>query len=176
MLWNRLNTAPGTKILLSNPEFFNGTLLLRQNGVRVLGGVVSEMYELWKAQEVMAMKNRYRSAIRNKDIHPPKFVSFEEYVKQKRRGDSKSSKQFTQSVQQPQPVKSSTSASTPASGSKTAGKQLDIKKVEDLDLQSIESKRKEVLGDLVSGNVKEMAKWGTTQQVSDYDAHKKNYE
>lgn len=132
------------------------------------------MYELWKAQEVLAMKNRYRSAIRNKDIHPPKFVSFEEYVKQKRRGDSKSSKQSAQ--QQQQPTKSSTSASTPVSGSKTAGKQLDIKTVEDLDLQSIESKRKEVLGDLVSGSVKEMAKWGTTQQVSGYHTHMKNYE
>lgn len=154
---NRLNTAPGTKVLLTNPDFFNGTLLLRPSSIRVLGGVVSDLYELWKAQEVMAMKNRHRSNLRNKDIHPPKFVSFEEYVKQKKRVDSRTEKSGSSS----KTVNTSTSTST----STTAGKQLDIKAIEDLDLHSIESKRKEVLGDLVSGNVKELAKWGTTQQV-----------
>ena len=140
-------------MLLTNPDFFNGTLLLRPNSIQVLGGVVSDLYELWKAQEVMAMKNRHRSNIRNKDINPPKFVSFEEYVKQKKRVDSRIDKS------------GSTPKSTNVPASATAGKQLDIKAIEDLDLHSIESKRKEVLGDLVGGSVKELAKWGTTQQV-----------
>ena len=159
-----MNTAPGTKVLLTNPDFFNGTLLLRPNSIRVLGGVVSDLYELWKAQEMMAMKNRHRSNIRNKDIHPPKFVSFEEYVKQKKRVDSRTEKSSSTSKTTNSSSSSSSSSSSNTSSS-TAGKQLDIKTLEDLDLHSIENNRKEVLGDLVSGNVKELAKWGTTQQV-----------
>ena len=31
-----LDTAPGTKVLLKNPEFYNGRLLLRQNAIKVL--------------------------------------------------------------------------------------------------------------------------------------------
>ena len=148
-------------MLLTNPDFFNGTLLLRPSSIRVLGGVVSDLYELWKAQEVMAMKNRHRSNLRNKDIHPPKFVSFEEYVKQKKRVDLRTEKASSTS----KTGNTSTCTRTSTSTSTTAGKQLDIKAIEDLDLHSIENKRKEVLGDLVSGNVKELAKWGTTQQV-----------
>ena len=108
---------------------------------------------------MMAMKNRHRSNIRNKDIHPPKFVSFEEYVKQKKRVDSRTEKSSSTSKT------TNSSSSSSNTSSSTARKQLDIKTLEDLDLHSIENKRKEVLGDLVSGNVKELAKWGTTQQV-----------
>ena len=48
-----LGTAPGTKALLKNPEFYNGRLLLRQNAIKVLGGLVQELYDAWKAQEVV---------------------------------------------------------------------------------------------------------------------------
>ena len=46
-----LGTAPGTKVLLKNPEFYNGRLLLRQKAIQVLGGLVQELYDAWKAQE-----------------------------------------------------------------------------------------------------------------------------
>lgn len=48
-----LDIAPGTKVLLKNPEFYNGRLLLRQNAIKVLGGLVQELYDAWKAQEVV---------------------------------------------------------------------------------------------------------------------------
>ena len=53
-----LDTAPGTKVLLKDPEFYNGRLLLRQTHIKVLGGVVQELYDAWKAQEV-AMQRRF---------------------------------------------------------------------------------------------------------------------
>lgn len=99
-----------------------------------------EMYESWKAQEMMAMKNRIRNTIRNAESHPPKFISFEDFVKMKRRGVSPS--------YQP--------AVTPAVN------QPEIKKIEELDLTNIEGKRKEALAGV---DVKEAGKWGSNRQV-----------
>lgn len=135
-----LNTVPGTKVLITDPEFYNGSILLRPQHIRILGGVVPELHEAWKAQEMMAMKNRIRSTVRNAESHPPKFVSFEEFVKMKRRG-------ITPSYQQ-----STTSVST----------QLEVKKIEDLDLTDIQGKRKEALAGV---DVKEAGKWGSNKQV-----------
>lgn len=135
-----LTTVPGTKVMLTNPEFYNGSILLQPKHIRVLGGVVPELYEAWKAQEMMAMKNRIRSTVRNAESHPPKFVSFEEFVKMKRRGVSPSYQQST----------------TPVSV------QPEVKKIEDLDLTDIEGKRKEALAGV---EVKEVGKWGTFKQV-----------
>ncbi|KNB46360.1 hypothetical protein JH06_0142 [Blastocystis sp. subtype 4] len=134
-----LNTVPGTKVLITDPEFYNGSILLRPQHIRILGGVVPELHEAWKAQEMMAMKNRIRSTVRNAESHPPKFVSFEEFVKMKRRG-------ITPSYQQ-----STTSVST----------QLEVKKIEDLDLTDIQGKRKEALAGV---DVKEAGKWGSNKQ------------
>ena len=124
-------------MLLTNPELFNGYLLLRPSCIKVLGGVVPEMYELWKAQEVMGMKNRFRATIRNVESHPPKFISFEEFVKLKKRGIA------------PKPV--------PV--------QLETKKIEDLDLKEIEGRRKEALGTMEAEEIKDMGKWGSSKQV-----------
>ena len=129
-------------MLITNPEFYNGSILLRPQHIKVLGGVVPELYESWKAQEMMAMKNRIRSTIRNAESHPPKFVSFEEFVKMKRRG-------ITPSYQQ---------STTPVST------QPEVKKIEDLDLTDIQGKRKEALAGV---DVKEAGKWGSNKQVLD---------
>lgn len=47
-----LDTPPGTKVLIKDPEFYNGRLLLRRDFIKVLGGLVQELYDVWKAQEV----------------------------------------------------------------------------------------------------------------------------
>lgn len=38
--------------MVINPEFHNGRILLRPDMIRVLGGIVPDLYELWKSQEV----------------------------------------------------------------------------------------------------------------------------
>lgn len=131
-------------MLLTNPELFNGYLLLRPSCIKVLGGVVPEMYELWKAQEVMGMKNRFRATIRNVESHPPKFISFEEFVKLKKRGIAPKTIQ-----EEPKPTPS----------------QSETKKIEDLDLKEIEGRRKEALGTMEAEEIKDMGKWGSSKQV-----------
>lgn len=39
-------------MLIKDPEFYNGRLLLRRDFIKVLGGLVQELYDVWKAQEV----------------------------------------------------------------------------------------------------------------------------
>lgn len=147
-----LDTPPGTKILLTDPEFYNGRCLLRQGKVQVLGGVVSEMVALWKAQESLSYRNRFRSKVCKASGKPPKFISFEDFVKQKHR----------KAQPQPSSAPSTASAST-TKGS--AGQIPAVKKVEDLDLTAIEDRRKKDLGDLNQSNVKELGVWGSSKQL-----------
>ncbi|CBK22747.2 uncharacterized protein [Blastocystis hominis] len=144
----RLDTPPGTKILLTDPEFYNGRCLLRQGKIQVLGGVVSEMVALWKAQESLSYRNRFRSKVCKASGKPPKFISFEDFVKQKHR--------------KAQPESTSISAST-TKGS--AGQIPAVKKVEDLDLTAIEDRRKKDLGDRSQASVKELGVWGSSKQL-----------
>ena len=150
-LIHSLDTPPGTKILLTDPEFYNGRCLLRQGKIQVLGGVVSEMVALWKAQESLSYRNRFRSKVCKASGKPPKFISFEDFVKQKHR------------KAQPQ---SSSSSSTSASTTKgSAGQIPAVKKVEDLDLTAIEDRRKKDLGDRSQASVKELGVWGSSKQL-----------
>ena len=90
------------------------------------------------------MKNRFRATIRNVESHPPKFISFEEFVKLKKRGIAP---RTIQEEPKPVPVQSET------------------KKIEDLDLKEIEGRRKEALGTMEAEEIKDMGKWGSSKQV-----------
>ena len=103
----------------------------------------------------MAMKNRFRSQIRNAASNPPKFISFEDFVKQKRQSHNPSSTKKTA----PQKDASTNTVSP------TAGVVPETKKVTDLDLKEIEAKRKEVLGAISSEEVKEIGTWGSVKQM-----------
>ena len=142
----RLDIPPGTKVMLTNPEFYNGRCLLHAGSIKVLGGVVSSLVELWKAQETLAMKNRFRSNVRKNGGNPPQFISFEDFVKKKHR--------------MPQ-IRSETNTSA----SSTAGVLPAMNKVEDLDLSEIQNRRKEALGDINKLEVKDMGKWGSSKQI-----------
>lgn len=52
----RIDTPPGTKVMLTNPEFYHGRLLLRPSCITILGGIVKELYDLWKSQEVVSFR------------------------------------------------------------------------------------------------------------------------
>ena len=142
----RLDIPPGTKVMLTNPEFYNGRCLLHAGSIKVLGGVVSSLVELWKAQETLAMKNRFRSNVRKNGGNPPQFISFEDFVKKKHRMPQIRSEANT-------------------SASSTAGVLPAMNKVEDLDLSEIQNRRKEALGDINKLEVKDMGKWGSSKQI-----------
>ena len=110
------------------------------------------------------MKNRFRSQIRNAASNPPKFISFEDFVKQKRQSRNPSSSKAA-------PQKDASTKTIPQkdasmkTGSPTAGVVPETKKVTDLDLKAIEAKRKEALGTLSSEEMKEIGTWGSVKQM-----------
>ena len=98
------------------------------------------------------MKNRFRSQIRNAELNPPKFVSFEDYVKAKRQSrNSAAAKKAPREAVKPL--------------SATAGVVPEVKKVTDLDLKDIEAKRKEALSGISTKEAKEIGKWGEAKQM-----------
>lgn len=100
------------------------------------------------------MKNRFRSQIRNAETNPPKFVSFEDYVKAKRQSrNSSATKKVTPQREAAKPL------------STTAGVVPETKKVTDLDLKEIEAKRKEALSSISTKEAKEIGKWGEAKQM-----------
>lgn len=113
----------------------------------MLGGVVSDMVALWKAQESLSYRNRFRSQVCKASGNPPKFISFEDFVKQKHR--------------KAQPPVASTSSTVKGS----AGQIPTVNKVEDLDLTAIEDRRKKELGDLSGSSVKGLGVWGSSKQL-----------
>ena len=93
----------------------------------------------------MTMKNRYRRTIRDASLSPPKFISFADFIKQRRKPVAK---------KESKPVKPTSS---------TAGVLPEMKKLEDLDLEKITDLRKEALNGIDSTAIKEMGKWGSTK-------------
>ena len=51
----RLDIPPGTKVRLVDPEFCHGRILLRSSTISILGGLVPDLVELWKSQEVCVL-------------------------------------------------------------------------------------------------------------------------
>lgn len=98
--------------------------------------------------QVMAMKNRYRSGIRDASLNPPKFISFVDFVKQRHAPVSK------------KPTKEK---GTQKPTSETAGVLPEMKKLEDLDLSAITDLRKEALNGIDQSSLKEMGKWGSNK-------------
>ena len=99
------------------------------------------------------MKNRFRSQIRNAELNPPKFVSFEDYVEAKRQSrNSAAAKKATPPRETGKPL--SATAVVP-----------EVKKVTDLDLKDIEAKRKEALSGISTKEAKEIGKWGEAKQM-----------
>ena len=70
-----LSTPPGTKVCLSGTIFVrNGKLLLTENHVQILGGVVTDLVESWKLKEQMETARRAGVTIaRRQDGGPPPF-------------------------------------------------------------------------------------------------------
>lgn len=98
---------------------------------------------------MMAMQNRYRRNIRDASLNPPKFISFADFISQRRKPVSKPS-----NAKQPsKPV------------SQTAGVLPEVKKVEELDLGKITDLRKEALQGIDGSSVREMGKWGSNKLV-----------
>ena len=153
----------GTKILLTDPEFYNGRCLLRQSKIRVLGGVVPDMVALWKAQESLSYRNRFRSTFCKANGSPTKFISFEDFVKQKHHKGQP--QQTSACVCVCVCVCASASASTSTASKGSAGQILTVNKVEDLDLTAIEDRRKKELGGLSQSNINELGVWGSSKQL-----------
>ena len=96
----------------------------------------------------MAKRNRYRKALRNASLQPPKFISFADYVQQRHNTRIK---------------KGSTETPKKMNVSETAGKAPEMNKLEDLDLSHISDLRKEALEGLDMSSLKEMGKWGVNK-------------
>ena len=96
----------------------------------------------------MAKRNRYRKALRNASLQPPKFISFADYVQQRHNTRVK---------------KGSTETPKKMNVSETAGKAPEMNKLEDLDLSHISDLRKEALEGLDMSSLKEMGKWGVNK-------------
>ena len=96
----------------------------------------------------MAKRNRYRKALRNASLQPPKFISFADYVQQRHNTRVK---------------KGSTETPKKMNVSETAGKAPEMNKLEDLDLSHISDLRKEALEGLDMDSLKEMGKWGVNK-------------
>lgn len=105
---------------------------------------------------MMAMKNKYRQAIRDASLSPPKFISFTDYIKQRKKpAETKPSQPQKPAETKPsQPQK-------PVSG--TAGVLPEMKKLEELDLEKITDLRKEALDGIDPDQIKEMGKWGSSK-------------
>ena len=97
-----MDIPPGTKVRLTNPEFCNGRILLRSSSISILGGAVSDLVELWKSQEALAMKTRYRRNIRDASLNPPKFISFSDFIRQRQQGQKNQQVKKNQQVQKNQ--------------------------------------------------------------------------
>ena len=158
-----MDKPPGTKILLTDPEFYNGRCLLRQSKIRVLGGVVPDMVALWKAQESLSYRNRFRSTFCKANGSPTKFISFEDFVKQKHHKGQP--QQTSACVCVCTCVCASASASTSTASKGSAGQIPTVNKVEDLDLTAIEDRRKKELGGLSQSNINELGVWGSSKQL-----------
>jgi len=74
-----MKTPPGTKILLINSiKLCNGFLLLEPKNFKVLGGIVSELVEEWKIQQLLI--GHVRATV--EDGGPPPWVPFGRKVQQ----------------------------------------------------------------------------------------------
>ena len=97
-------TNPGSKLEIVDCDVLNGRLLLTPSSCKPLGGYVESIVEVWKNNEVfeelilthqkqeVKKKSLQRSFLKIKvdnNDKPPMFISFDEFLKQKRNKQNK---------------------------------------------------------------------------------------